>query len=705
MPGTSTGLIGTDDINLDGAPDFIVSGSGTYEWFEGPDFTTKHLIANRDQTAYSGRMADINGDGFKDFVGAYDANSNDPDILAVYLHPGSAAQATSPWQRIIVHNLDVFHQNDMVLYDLDGDMRRDIIIKSRQSGKRILVAFQNADINTWTLRFWPTTEPGSAEGIDVGDIDNDGAAEIVIGGVYLDSAGDWRTASTSWHTYDADFIDQAVKVAIGDLDGDGQRDDFVVSKAEAGNLIKIAAYSHNGNPAGGEGNWTEVLLKNNVTNYHGLVLADIDNDTDLDVVAGQAFQDQSVSIFYNGGNGQSWTESSASNAVGFYVVEPVDLDSDGDLDLIGPRKWQNSVAVLRNQFIEDGGPPTEPPPTPLNFTSSAQSYNSVFLTWTDTATESTYVLEQQQASGFETLATLPANATSYLHTGLTPLTTYTYRLIASNSVGASSPTGPLGVTTPDAPNLLDGVVGYWPLDADAGTVAVDLFGAHPATLLGGAMWQPNGGRFGGALALDGSVSVADAGPVDITTGEGLTVAAWVKLADLAQTEGRFVSKASGTSGNDHYWMLGQFTDGTALRFRLKTDESNTTATLISPTGQLAVGTWAHVAATYDGAVMRLYLNGVEVASLNKTGQVATNAAVSMALGGQPSGAGERSMDGLLDDVYLFDRALDPTELQSLMQAPSAPRQAVFALPFLGYVALLAILLGRVFRRGTGRELA
>ena len=47
------------------------------------------------------------------------------------------------------------------------------------------------------------------------------------------------------------------------------------------------------------------------------------------------------------------------------------------------------------------------------------------------------------------------------------------------------------------------VVAYWKLDETEGTVAHDSAGTKDATLMGGALWQPAGGKVAGAIQLDG----------------------------------------------------------------------------------------------------------------------------------------------------------------------------------------------------------
>ena len=83
---------------------------------------------------------------------------------------------------------------------------------------------------------------------------------------------------------------------------------------------------------------------------------------------------------------------------------------------------------------------------------------------------------------------------------------------------------------------------------------------------------------------------------------------------------------------------------------------------------LQTGCWHHVAGTYDGSHMRVYLDGVEVGNLPITGTVeAGNDEIYLSY---PSGAspGAETLDGLLDEVKIYNRALDATEIQAIYEA-------------------------------------
>jgi len=208
----------------------------------------------------------------------------------------------------------------------------------------------------------------------------------------------------------------------------------------------------------------------------------------------------------------------------------------------------------------------------------------------------------------------------------------------------------------------DGLIAHWALDESSGTTAPDSAGLADGTLINGPVWQPGFGRLQGALEFDGVDDYVDLGTLDVEEGTGLTISAWINADDFDQDDGRIISKANGTRGSSHYWMLSTINE-TALRFRLRTGSSTTT--LKSDTGLLQPGVWYHVAATYDGSTMRIYKDGVEVVSTGKSGAVAIDPTVSVAIGNQPDGAGERPYDGLIDDVRIYNRALTQIEISAL----------------------------------------
>ncbi|RLD15752.1 MAG: hypothetical protein DRI22_02075 [Caldiserica bacterium] len=97
-------------------------------------------------------------------------------------------------------------------------------------------------------------------------------------------------------------------------------------------------------------------------------------------------------------------------------------------------------------------PPAGTTPTsPSNLTAEATSPTEVSLSWTDNSdNEDGFKLERKQGSGpFSVIATLPPNTTTYTDTGLTPETTYTYRVRAYNSYGYSPYSNEVTVKTPN----------------------------------------------------------------------------------------------------------------------------------------------------------------------------------------------------------------------------------------------------------------
>ena len=213
------------------------------------------------------------------------------------------------------------------------------------------------------------------------------------------------------------------------------------------------------------------------------------------------------------------------------------------------------------------------------------------------------------------------------------------------------------------------------LDDGGGTRAQDTSGqANDGSLEGGAAFEATSG--------DGSPSSVrfsragdriDLGALDVN-GSGLTLAAWFKARTFPgpASDARIVSKASGTAPNDHVFMLSTRQLGSAVRLRARVRINGTTTTLIADRGDLVPGVWQHAIATYDGAALRLYLDGREVGSTPLSGPVDRDPALPVAVGNQPAGAGDRHFDGWLDYVLVLQRPRRAAEIAFLSSSRPLP---------------------------------
>ena len=84
---------------------------------------------------------------------------------------------------------------------------------------------------------------------------------------------------------------------------------------------------------------------------------------------------------------------------------------------------------------------------------------------------------------------------------------------------------------------------------------------------------------------------------------------------------------------------------------------------------LAANTWAHLAVTYDGANLRLYVNGTQVSSMPQTGNILTSSNV-LQIGGDTFYG--QYFAGTIDEVRVYNTALTAAQIQADMNTPIAP---------------------------------
>jgi hypothetical protein len=150
------------------------------------------------------------------------------------------------------------------------------------------------------------------------------------------------------------------------------------------------------------------------------------------------------------------------------------------------------------------------------------------------------------------------------------------------------------------------------------------------------------------------VTINDSASLHLTT--GMTLEAWVNPSAVNNVGRHVIYK-----GGDNYYLKGTSTKGSRPATGGTFNGSE-----IYGTSALTANTWAHLAATYDGAIVRLYVNGVQVISRAQTGNIATSTNP-LQIGGN-SIYGEY-FQGTIDEVRIYNRALSAAEVQTDMITP------------------------------------
>lgn len=199
-----------------------------------------------------------------------------------------------------------------------------------------------------------------------------------------------------------------------------------------------------------------------------------------------------------------------------------------------------------------------------------------------------------------------------------------------------------------------GLVGLWSFDeTTTESVSYDYSGNR------------NGGSFKATRqpGLDGLAMVCNGGSLKIahhpsfSMTSGVTVACWLKTDSANQSQGWFVNHVFGGCEATGY-RLGLM-DG-QLCFNVPQTAWSHTA---RSKKKLPLGQWVHVAGTCDGAVVRVYMDGVLAGSLERTGAIKTNSYPLMLGSYEENHAAH--FKGLLDEVRLYKRALNADEISRL----------------------------------------
>jgi len=241
-------------------------------------------------------------------------------------------------------------------------------------------------------------------------------------------------------------------------------------------------------------------------------------------------------------------------------------------------------------------------------------------------------------------------------------------LLTLVSLVSAAPGGAVGPPAPQA-----GLVLHYPMETlSQGTVtdasASSLHGR--AVSAGSAVRLAPGLRgYGQALQLSGSqhqyVDVPRSAVLDV---DRYTLSAWVRYTGVEndQTLGRWeVLEKAGA-----YWMNVR-TNGRLRVGGFYGGCSNPNWQYFDSTSALPVGSWRHVASTYDGTWLRIYIDGRAAGSKRVTGRTCVSGEP-LAVGAKNNptkGLLEAFWDGRIDDARIYNRALSLAEVRQLAARP------------------------------------
>ncbi|MBN1466845.1 CotH kinase family protein, partial [candidate division KSB1 bacterium] len=201
---------------------------------------------------------------------------------------------------------------------------------------------------------------------------------------------------------------------------------------------------------------------------------------------------------------------------------------------------------------------------------------------------------------------------------------------------------------------VDGLVMHYDFDEPSGTIVKDKSGLYNDGLLrGNPQWTD--GKYAGGISFGGADDYVDCGdPENLNIENELTIAAWVKQRDAGNDEHNpWITKG------DHSFAIKHYSENQYEFFIY----DGGWQTVRAPAAKEHNGAWHHFAGTYDGDNLVLYIDGERKASERFSGTInQTNDPINI---GRNAEASDRFLDGVIDDVRIYNVALTDEQIRAI----------------------------------------
>ncbi len=209
---------------------------------------------------------------------------------------------------------------------------------------------------------------------------------------------------------------------------------------------------------------------------------------------------------------------------------------------------------------------------------------------------------------------------------------------------------PMSVTVSNAPPLSASLVASFPFEEGSGSTTADASAYGWLGTLLGPSWSLVG-RLGKALDFDGVNDYVSVPNAPALNPQRLTLSAWVKVRTNTTVQ-RILDRDGGATTT---YFLGLGGNPNTVVFRIG-------SSFVKGTSPVTANSWHHIAGVYDGTKLTVYLDGVANGTLTASPTVVDNG-VPLTIGRRPAGGGP--VNGLIDEVTIYDRGLSAAEITAL----------------------------------------